>query len=153
MEDKGTFRESASQSSDFLVAFDTYMVLLLKPGATPVLGQHFHLAQRTGAEHHSAISKASVTDRNRSDCSCWLPATARSQARLQSPIKAASNTRFPVPSHLQCLGHAVFFYFFFPTPKLSFPSGICPLRIQNTNAGGLCSQLLGTRLQRSSWVY
>lgn len=33
-EDKGTFREGASESSDFLVAFDTYMVLLLKPGAS-----------------------------------------------------------------------------------------------------------------------
>lgn len=116
-----------------------------------MLGQHFHLAQRTGAERHPAIPKASVTDKNRSDS-----ATVRSQTRLRSAIKAPSASlkdAVPGSQPLAAPEPRSVDFFFSSTPKLSFPSGICPLGIQNTNAGGLCSQLPGTRLQRSSWVH
>lgn len=77
------------------------------------------MAQRTGTERHPAISKASVTDRNRSDS-----ATARSQTRLRSPIKALSaSLKDAVPSHWQCLNHAAWIFFFFllhPQTQLPF---------------------------------
>lgn len=85
-----------------------------------MLGQHFHLAQRTGAERHPAIPKASVTDKNRSDS-----ATVRSQTRLRSPIKAPSASLKDAVPGSQPLAvpeprSVDFFFLLHPQTQLSF---------------------------------
>lgn len=91
-----------------------------------MLGHHFHLAQRTGAERHPAIPKASVTDKNRSDS-----ATVRSQTRLRSPIKAPSASLKDAVPGSQPLTvpepRSVDFFFSPPPPNSAFLLESVPL--------------------------